>query len=178
MMIEGFQEWAVSGIETHHGKGSTALFEVTWKAGDKAWLPYEEISHLEALSQYLEAQGVNSIEKLQRRISAEIGLPVAYMHPRDCDTLRTVVADVVEHAWDYSHGSMVTAIPDKKVHKKSAVGTEGVRTPQSCITMSSGSNKCSEIELETFSKFDAFVRHDGYNPKRHVILTGYVEFAV
>ena len=47
------EEWAVAEIATHHGKGADALFEVVWKAGDRAWLPYQEISHLEAMSQYL-----------------------------------------------------------------------------------------------------------------------------
>jgi hypothetical protein len=73
---------------------------------------------------------------------------------------------------------MFTALPNKKVHKKRAVGKEGVRTPQSRTTMSSGSNKYSDTELETFSKFDAFVCRDGYDPERHVVPTGYAEFAV
>jgi len=46
------EEWAISNIESHHGKGLEALFDVVWKAGDCAWLPYYEISHLEALTQY------------------------------------------------------------------------------------------------------------------------------
>ncbi|KIM76330.1 hypothetical protein PILCRDRAFT_36651, partial [Piloderma croceum F 1598] len=58
------EEWAVLHIESHHGKGVDALFEIVWKAGDRAWLPYHEVAHLEAMSQYLEAQGVNSIGSL------------------------------------------------------------------------------------------------------------------
>src|ERR1700683_670192 len=63
------EEWAVLNIESHHGKGTDALFEIVWKAGDRAWLPYHEIAHLEAMTQYLEAQGVNSIGGLPRKVS-------------------------------------------------------------------------------------------------------------
>jgi hypothetical protein len=44
--------------------------------------------------------------------------------------------------------------------------------------MSSSSNKLSDIELKTFSKFNAFIHCDGYNPECHIIPTGYAEFTV
>lgn len=50
------EEWAVEKIRTHHGKGASSLFEVTWKSGDRTWLPLHEISHLEALTQYLDVR--------------------------------------------------------------------------------------------------------------------------
>lgn len=40
------------------------MFEVQWSAGDRTWLPYNEIAHLKALADYLEAIGVDGIEKL------------------------------------------------------------------------------------------------------------------
>jgi hypothetical protein len=40
------------------------MFEVKWKSGDVTWLPYEKISHLEPLMEYLEALGVKSIADL------------------------------------------------------------------------------------------------------------------
>ena len=62
--LGNLEEWAVSSVKTHHGKGAGALFELTWKTGDHAWLPYHEVSHLEALNQYLESQGVSKISEL------------------------------------------------------------------------------------------------------------------
>ncbi|KAF8836651.1 hypothetical protein BDN67DRAFT_910750, partial [Paxillus ammoniavirescens] len=41
----------------HHRKGVNPMFEVMYDTGDRVWLPYYEISKLEALGQYLEAQG-------------------------------------------------------------------------------------------------------------------------
>ena len=37
-------EWAVDKIPSHSWSGENALFEVTWKAGDKTWLPYHQVS--------------------------------------------------------------------------------------------------------------------------------------
>jgi hypothetical protein len=40
------------------------VFLVRWKSGDKTWLPYCQITHLNALSEYFELQGIDSIEYL------------------------------------------------------------------------------------------------------------------
>ena len=55
------KEWAVNQILSHSGTKDNALFEVLWKAGDVTWLPYSEISHLNALTEYLDLMGVDSI---------------------------------------------------------------------------------------------------------------------
>jgi len=89
------EEWAVSSINTHHGKGTDALFELTWKLGDRAWLPYHEISHLEALTQYLEAQGVTKISQLPRRIAKDNNLPIGGISPANHTVLRELVSDVI-----------------------------------------------------------------------------------
>jgi hypothetical protein len=77
------KEWAVAEIAPHHGKGADALFEVVWKAGDHAWLPYQEISHLEAMTQYLEVQGAKTtISQLPKHISNWPDLLIALIQPR------------------------------------------------------------------------------------------------
>ena len=53
-------------IRTHARQGLGALFEILWKSGDVTWLPYEQISKLAALHDYLEAQGVQSIRSLPK----------------------------------------------------------------------------------------------------------------
>jgi len=56
----------------HNGAGSDALFEVEYTTGDRVWLPYHEVSRLEAVGQYLEALGVRGIRHLPKKIS---GMP-------------------------------------------------------------------------------------------------------
>ncbi|KZP34109.1 hypothetical protein FIBSPDRAFT_677994, partial [Athelia psychrophila] len=58
------EEWAVDKINSHRGKARDAEFEVIWKSGDSAWMPYHEVRHLAPLSNYLEAIGVDGISRL------------------------------------------------------------------------------------------------------------------
>ncbi|KAF9233757.1 hypothetical protein BU15DRAFT_29872, partial [Melanogaster broomeanus] len=58
------EEYSVDKIVNHHGKGRDSMFEVLYTTGDQIWLPYVEVSKLEALTQYLEAQDVISINDL------------------------------------------------------------------------------------------------------------------
>ncbi|KAI0374719.1 hypothetical protein BV20DRAFT_920585, partial [Pilatotrama ljubarskyi] len=51
-------EWAISKFISHNGTGKRALFEAEWTSGDRTWVPYSSVAHLEALQVYLEAQGV------------------------------------------------------------------------------------------------------------------------
>lgn len=60
----GIREWAVEKITDHSGKGEHTIFEILWKSGDRSWLPYAQISHLDALNEYLEAQGVKTVSDL------------------------------------------------------------------------------------------------------------------
>ena len=34
-------EWAIEKIISHRGKGENAIFEATWKSGDRTWIPFE-----------------------------------------------------------------------------------------------------------------------------------------
>ena len=95
------EEWAVAEIATHHGKGADALFEVVWKAGDRAWLPYQEISHLEAMTQYLEVQGAKTISQLPKHISNRPSLPIASVRPRHHRSMRKFAMDTVSWIENY-----------------------------------------------------------------------------
>ncbi|KAJ7578876.1 hypothetical protein C8J56DRAFT_1059721 [Mycena floridula] len=41
------------------------MFQVLWKSGDETWLPYDRLEAKHALPEYLEALGVDEIEKLR-----------------------------------------------------------------------------------------------------------------
>ncbi|CDO71993.1 hypothetical protein BN946_scf184943.g28 [Trametes cinnabarina] len=57
-------EWAIDKIVSHRGSGRQAMFEALWKSGDRTWVPFSAISHLQAMNAYLEAAGVSEIEAL------------------------------------------------------------------------------------------------------------------
>lgn len=61
MTIENF---LVEVMNRSLGSYADAKFEVQWTAGDRTWLPYDEVAHLKALADYLEAIGVDGIENL------------------------------------------------------------------------------------------------------------------
>ncbi|KAL0950224.1 hypothetical protein HGRIS_010211 [Hohenbuehelia grisea] len=52
-------------IASHHGSKTGALFEIEWASGDTTWLPYHQVSHLQALKSYFEALGISDISQLQ-----------------------------------------------------------------------------------------------------------------
>ena len=57
-------EWAVECIKSHSGAKMDAIFKVLWKSGDVTWLPYYQITHLQALTDYFELIGVSQVAKL------------------------------------------------------------------------------------------------------------------
>lgn len=57
-------EWAVDKILSHSGARLDARFKIQWKSGDVTWLPYPQISHLNALTEYLDLLNVSSIQSL------------------------------------------------------------------------------------------------------------------
>ncbi|THU76294.1 hypothetical protein K435DRAFT_623247, partial [Dendrothele bispora CBS 962.96] len=52
------KEWLVQEILSHIGSKELSTFEILWKSGDKSWLPYDRIAHLNALQRYLDLLGV------------------------------------------------------------------------------------------------------------------------
>ena len=60
--VEG--EWAVDCICSHSGSRMDALFKIKWKSGDITWLPYYQITHLQALTDYLDLLGVTQVSQL------------------------------------------------------------------------------------------------------------------
>lgn len=53
------EELMVSCITDHHSMGTDFLFKVEYTIGNSNWVPYMDISRLEALTQYLELLGIN-----------------------------------------------------------------------------------------------------------------------
>jgi hypothetical protein len=43
-----------------------AVFQIKWKSGDITWLPYYQITHLQALADYLELFGKSDIKQLPK----------------------------------------------------------------------------------------------------------------
>ena len=58
------REWTVDKILSHQGSHSDAKFKVLWTSGDKTWLPFGEIAHLCALTDYFEILGIDNISCL------------------------------------------------------------------------------------------------------------------
>jgi hypothetical protein len=40
------------------------VFEVLWKSGDKTWLPFDSVEHLDTLKDYFNVVGIDSISEL------------------------------------------------------------------------------------------------------------------
>ena len=55
---EKLEEWIVDRIVTHHRKGQGSKFLIQWKAGDRTWVTYREVTHLRALDRYCKLMGV------------------------------------------------------------------------------------------------------------------------
>ena len=62
--LEADDEWAVDRIILHAGSGTDAVFEIKWKSGDITWLPYYQITHLNALTKYMDLLGISKISTL------------------------------------------------------------------------------------------------------------------
>ncbi|KAG0692130.1 hypothetical protein DFH29DRAFT_1009311 [Suillus ampliporus] len=92
--IGKLEEWSVSCVTDHNGQGTSALFEVEYNTRDRVWLPYHEVSRLEATSQYLEALGVPGIQHLPKKISkVPANIPIATVNSfrEACQQLSRVV---------------------------------------------------------------------------------------
>jgi transposase InsO family protein len=63
---ENSKEWAVERIVSHKGAGTNAHFEVEWKSGDRTWMPYDQVAHLNALNAYFEVLGIDRVSELKR----------------------------------------------------------------------------------------------------------------
>lgn len=61
---EDNSEWAIERILGHAKSGRDALFWVQWRAGDKTFVPWKDISELPAVQVYLDLQNVPNIDAL------------------------------------------------------------------------------------------------------------------
>jgi hypothetical protein len=57
--VEG--KCAIDSIVSHSRSGTDSVFEIKWKLGDKMWMPYYQVEHLNALPAYLELVGVEKV---------------------------------------------------------------------------------------------------------------------
>ena len=62
-------EWAVECILSHARSRMDSVFEIKRKLGDVTWLPYYQITHLQALMDYLDLLGESDIQKLPKGTS-------------------------------------------------------------------------------------------------------------
>ncbi|EJD44331.1 hypothetical protein AURDEDRAFT_29644, partial [Auricularia subglabra TFB-10046 SS5] len=53
------EDWFVTEITCHSGRGRELLFEVTWNTGQVTWERLRKVKHLAALESYLKAMGVD-----------------------------------------------------------------------------------------------------------------------
>ena len=60
------QEWAINQILSHHGSSEGSIFEIKWQSRDVTWMPYYQIKHLQALSDYFELLGIQNISELPK----------------------------------------------------------------------------------------------------------------
>ena len=63
---ESEPEWQVECILSHIGSGPGATFELRWTSGDVTWMSYDHITHLTALTEYLDLLDVKQIDNLLR----------------------------------------------------------------------------------------------------------------
>ena len=59
-------EWAVDHILSHSDSHTDSMFEIKWASGDITWLPYYQITHRQALTDYLELLEITQISKLPK----------------------------------------------------------------------------------------------------------------
>jgi len=168
-------EWAVSSIESHHGKGDDALFELIWKTGDRAWLPYHEISHLEVLNQYLESQGVSKIGELPRRISKDENIPVVSISPANDMALRNLVTDIIGDVGKYRTKNIGAASRSDKLRGDAYKSECGYRDHR---FVPCGAMLNTAEQLDKFKDFAGILTSGEYDAGKHPTPLGYLEYAV
>lgn len=165
------EEWAVAEIETHQGKGTEALFKLIWKSGDHAWLPHHEISHLEVVNQYLEAQGVTSVSQLPKRLNANADLPVNAITM----ALKDLSEEIIDDAMFYSqHGVLPKLRKPTRSRKYKNASKKSPRPTHNHIPNMS----VDESNVAHLQAFAEVLRSGQYNPAFHKVPLGYAEFSV
>ena len=74
-------KWAVELIVTHAGSKEDAIFQLKWRVGDCTWLPYNQVSHLQALIDYFDLIGVKKIAELPSGTGTPPSDPQTYIGP-------------------------------------------------------------------------------------------------
>ena len=178
------EELNVKNISDHHGKGADALFEVLYTNGDSVWLLYLEVKQLEALSQYLEAQGAPTVNDLPRRVRhADKDIPISSIQLDE--TIRCRLAlDLID--------DVVTNIASATTSKPPSVHSGTSSDLRSCKNVYRGWKRGPKrqrstrsrmahpvfrpLQLEQFRITADAIRSGTFDLSRDRIPTGYVTF--
>ncbi|KIL56248.1 hypothetical protein M378DRAFT_47850, partial [Amanita muscaria Koide BX008] len=52
--VDEQRKWEMNRIVIDAGSRESTTFDVHWKTGEESWMPYRRITHLQALTEYLE----------------------------------------------------------------------------------------------------------------------------
>jgi hypothetical protein len=116
-------EWAVSKIWSHTGAQEEAMFEVEWRAGDVTWLPYASISHLDALTEYLDLLSLTDINSLTDKPGTA---------PRDAP--QSFSGSVSLGGTTNINTALATALPTPPSHHQNLPSSSVNRTPSPAPT--------------------------------------------
>jgi len=167
------EDWSIGSIGDHQGKGRDSLFEVVYKAGDRVWLPYHEVSKLEALNQYFEALGIVKIGDLPKKISPinpSISLfGVATAGSRDPISF---IDKMIEELPEFHHRmvSKGSSMVDKECRR--------ARYHPHPPTCSMADAQLTEIERQRYKDFGALVASGREIPESCFVPLGYVAYCI
>lgn len=168
-------------IIDHHGKGKDSLFQVEYTSGDTAWLPYVEISHLEAFTQYLEALNIATAADLPRRVNPTQDLPLFGVSADEGDTCREAfdiidqvlvnLADSAPSGNTFSSSNLGKPTGTRKTYKGRA------RSPPSTHSTPLAMN-FTPLELERFRVTAEAINNGSFDIRQNVVPPGYINFCV
>jgi hypothetical protein len=161
------EEWSIGKIMSHHGKGTDTMFELEYKTGDRVWLPYHEVAKLEALTQYLELQGVKLVSELPKKTKAMAEVPVMGIRLIVDKGALSMNKDIKEWPGLPGHSSSTPLLP-----------TFFDTGSSSLFNMSSTPSRFSDAEVAHFREFAMLIQRGDYNLSHHQIPNGYLEFCV
>jgi hypothetical protein len=158
--LSRLEEWSVARITDHHGAGSDALFEVEYTTGDRVWLPYHEVSRLEAVGQYLEAVGAPTIKHLPKKISTTtpVELSSASVPGNFQETMSFIDAAINDLVKEYDRNPTVfknrQELPSDCKHVNFHPQSEVPHVPMT-----------NPIEVALYKEFSRRITSGTYNPR-------------
>lgn len=169
------EEWSIDKIDDHHSKGKDALFELVYKTGDKFWLPYHEVSKLEAMTQYLELIGVKKIKDLPKKVSKVPEIIVSNIEHRPGRN-RMVNAKI------RSQGQVVLNTIDKFIREMVQERSKGIkskgRTKKTFHPSSMSQHIYNDEDLRSFCAFANAIQRGEKMPKSFGYPLGYLDYCI